>query len=92
MPAGTNVSNRFVALGDMDGGYDEIVLGTLPASSPLTYQSGLSSVRGVTFGASSSGVAANAWAYSVSGQVVTVHFDVTAFASLGFTLRLYGRR
>lgn len=91
MPAGTNLVSSISALGDLEGGFEEIVSGTLPASSPLTYTSKLASVRGVSFMPDLGSAPLAAPAYQVTGNAVTVHFDA-ASVSRAFTLRLVGKR
>jgi hypothetical protein len=92
MPAGTNLKSRFVALGDSDGNFEEILTGTLPASSPLTYTSALRSVEAVVFAGDATAAPLTGNAYQVAtGNAVTVHLDSAQF-SRAFTLRLVGKR
>lgn len=92
MPAGTNITHYFRAPGDMRG-YDLLVVGTLPASSPLTYTAPCASIDGVMgFHADATAAVPAGPAYQIaSGNQLTVHFD-PAQASRAFTLMLAVRR
>ena len=92
MPAALLTKSHIVALGDMDGGFEEIVTGVTPSSSPLTYTSRLSSVEGVNFNADATAATLTGNAYQVATlTAITVHLDAGQF-SRPFTMRLYGKR
>lgn len=94
MPAATALTSEIVALGGDLGSFMEIVEGTLPATSPATFPSKLSSVVGGLIQCQGTTAAAteNALSLASAPGTVSLAFDATAFASAKFTAVLFGKR